>query len=247
MELGPGVVVEHPSDVRADEAAAIIAQALGRGDEWLQPDELRALLACYGVPMLEQRLAHSVAEAVAVSAEFGGPVALKAVAPTLVHKSDAGGLRLGLQNGEIETAAREMEARLNAQGYAPVHFLVQPMAMPGVEMLIGTVQDARFGPIVACGAGGTTVELLKDVAVRLAPLSRRDAQEMIHELRTLPLLEGYRGATPKDVDALIDVLLRVAQLAEDLTQIAEMDLNPLLLHERGATLVDARVRIERSA
>lgn len=241
----PIAKAERFGDVRGDEAAALIAGALARGDEWLQPDDVRALFDCYGIGMLEQRLATSVAAAHAAAVDFSRPVALKAVAPTLVHKSDAGGVRLNLRSDEVEAVGSQMEKQLNARGYAPVHFLVQPMAEPGVEMLIGTVQDERFGPIVACGAGGITVELLKDVAVRLAPLSRRDANEMIRELKTLPLLQGYRGAAPKDMDALIDVLLRVARLAEDMPRIAEMDLNPLLLHEQGATLVDARVRIQR--
>lgn len=243
----PPVKSERFADVRSDEAAGIVAGALARGGDWLQPEEVRSILGCYGVKMLDQRVAHSVDEAVAIARDFKKSVALKAVAPGLIHKTDVGGVRLNLQAGEVAPAAREMQNALEARGFKEVHFLVQAMAEPGVEMLIGTVQDERFGPIVACGAGGTTVELLKDVSVRLAPLSREDAREMIQELKTLPLLQGYRGSSPKDMDALTDVLLRVAQLAEDVAQIAEMDLNPVLIHEHGATLVDARVRIAAGA
>jgi acyl-CoA synthetase (NDP forming) len=117
------------------------------------------------------------------------------------------------------------------------------MAPPGIEMIVGVVHDRRFGPVVACGAGGILVELLKDVAVRLTPLSEEDAGEMVNELRTAPLLAGYRGAEPHDVAALRDIILRVATMVEDLPQITELDLNPVFVHVRGATIVDARVRV----
>jgi acetate---CoA ligase (ADP-forming) len=229
--------------VKSDEAASIIAGALGRGNEWLSSQEVKALLACYGVKMLEQVVAASAEAAATAAKQFGKPVALKAVASRLVHKSDVGAVRLGLNAQDVAAAAAEMRSQLSSQGHNDIQFLIQPMAESGVEMLIGTVNDERFGPIIACGAGGTTVELLKDVAVRLAPLSQRDAEEMLNELKTLPLINGYRGSIPKDRSALIDTLLRVAQLCEDMTSIAEMDINPLVLHEQGQSIVDARVRI----
>ena len=110
-------------------------------------------------------------------------------------------------------------------------------------MIVGVVHDRQFGPVVACGAGGVLVELIKDVSVRLAPLTRRDAEEMVRELKSFPLLTGYRGASPGDVGALVEAVLRVSQLVEDLPQIAELDLNPILVHEQGATVVDARMRV----
>jgi acetate---CoA ligase (ADP-forming) len=117
------------------------------------------------------------------------------------------------------------------------------MADSGAEMIVGVVHDPQFGPVVACGAGGIMVELMKDVSVRLTPLSREDAVAMIHELKTYPLLEGYRGSPPRDVAALEDVILRIGALVDDFPGIAELDLNPVLVHERGATIVDARIRI----
>ncbi|HEY0811142.1 MAG TPA: acetate--CoA ligase family protein, partial [Longimicrobiales bacterium] len=234
------------SDVDGDRGASIIAHALSRGNTWLDPEEVRALLQCYGIAMLEQRVTNSPSEAAAVAAEWRRPVALKAIAPSLLHKSDAGGVLLNLKSDDVQGAAQDMEQRLRAGGHSPVRFLIQPMAQPGAEMLIGMVQDPRFGPLVACGAGGVAVELLKDVAVRLAPLSLQDAQEMLQELKTFPLLHGYRGAPPKDTNALIDILLRVGQLAEDAVQVVEMDLNPVLVHESGASVVDARIRIALS-
>jgi acetyl coenzyme A synthetase (ADP forming)-like protein len=230
-------------DMRDDEAASIIAAALARGDSWLSGDDVRALLSCYGVPVIEQEVTSSASEAGAAARKFGGRVALKGVAPQLVHKTDVGAVRLNLEPDEVEAAALTMQANLQAAGYATEQFLVQLMAGSGVEMLIGMVQDERFGPVVACGAGGTTVELIKDVAVRLAPLSRDDAEAMIAELKTSPLLHGYRGSTPKDVDALVDVLLRISQLGEGNPRIAELDLNPVIVHEEGATIVDARIRL----
>jgi ATP-grasp domain len=117
------------------------------------------------------------------------------------------------------------------------------MAPAGVEMLVGVVNDSRFGPTIACGAGGTLVELLKDVSVRLTPLTRRDAESMLRELRSFPLLEGYRGTPPCDLGALEDLLLGIAALAEDHPDIAELDCNPLIVSASGALVVDARVRV----
>jgi acyl-CoA synthetase (NDP forming) len=117
------------------------------------------------------------------------------------------------------------------------------MAPPGVEMLVGVVDDPQFGPTIACGAGGTLVELLKDVSVRLSPLTRHDASSMLRELRSFPLLEGYRGTPRCDIDALEDVLLRIGALADDHPQIAELDCNPVMVSATGAVVVDARVRV----
>src|SRR3970282_1859477 len=127
-----------------------------------------------------------------------------------------------------------MAARLGALGHPPTGFVIQRMVPKGVEMLVGVVHDRQFGPVVACGAGGVLVELLRDVAVRLTPLTREDAGEMIRSLRTYPLLTGYRGGPVCDVRALEETLLRASAMADDLPQIAEGDLNPLLVHEAGA-------------
>jgi acyl-CoA synthetase (NDP forming) len=136
-----------------------------------------------------------------------------------------------------------MSERLAAEGHAPSEFVVQKMAQRGVEMLVGVVHDPQFGPVVACGAGGVQVELLKDVSVRLSPLSNEDAAEMVRELKTYPLLTGFRGSAPVDIGALEDGLLRVSAMVEDLPQIAELDCNPFVVHETGATILDARIRV----
>jgi acetyl coenzyme A synthetase (ADP forming)-like protein len=231
-------------DARRDEAAALIAAALGRGGGWLAPEEVAELLGCYGLTPVEQRLAPTPEAAGEWAAAFGQPAALKAVAPGLLHKTDAGAVRLNLSGAdEVAAAAREMATRLQAVGQRPEAFLVQRMAPPGVEMIVGITQDPQFGPVVVCGAGGVTAEVLRDVSARLSPLTARDAVEMVRELRTYPLLTGFRGAPPADVEALEDVVLRLSALAEDLPQVAELDCNPVLVLEHGAAIVDARVRV----
>jgi acyl-CoA synthetase (NDP forming) len=230
--------------IRRAEAAAILAKALERGATWLEPDEIAALCGCYGLPLVEQRLVATPAEAAHAAAELGLTVALKAVSPGLVHKTELGAVQLNLeQPREVQGAAERMAAALARNGLDPPRFLVQRMAPPGVELLLGLVHDRDFGPLLACGAGGTTAELQADVAVRLTPLAGRDASEMLRELRSYPLLSGYRGQPPLDVPAVEETLLRLSSLADDLPQIAELDFNPLIVHERGASIADARVRV----
>ena len=231
-------------DIRIDEAAAIVAAALARGEGWLTPDEVAKLCSCYGVPLIEQRIVPNAEEAGEAAELFGGEVALKAVAPDVIHKTEMGAVRLRLHGAAaVREAAREMSEMLSSRGHAPSGFLVQRMAPRGVEMLVGVVHDPQFGPVVACGAGGVQVELLRDVSVRLTPLSKEDAAEMIRELKTYPLLTGFRGSAPGDIAALEDGLLRVSAMVEDIPQIAELDCNPFVVHQEGATVLDARIRV----
>jgi acyl-CoA synthetase (NDP forming) len=239
----PPLPAAHFDDVRRDKAAALIASALGRGAGWLQPEEVVKLLSCYGVPTLEQRVAATPEEAARQAADLGDEVALKGLVPGLIHKTEAGAIRLGLKPKEVLSACREIAEQLRSAGQAPAGILVQRMAPAGLEMIVGVVHDRQFGPVVACGAGGVLVELMKDVSVRLTPLSERDAQDMIAELKTYPLLNGYRGGQACDVPALVEAILRVGALVEDLPQITELDLNPVLVHARGVGVVDARVRV----
>jgi acetyl coenzyme A synthetase (ADP forming)-like protein len=239
----------RPPDAAVDEARAIIASALGRAGDgaWLSPEEIARLFGCYGIPLLEWRLASTPREAAGVAAALGCQVALKAFGDPLIHKSDAGAVVLALRGRRaVSRAARAMTARLESAGLRPEGFLVQPMAAGGVEMIVGVVHDRLFGPLVACGSGGTAVELLRNVRVGLAPLTQSDADGMIRELVTYPLLRGYRGSPAADVGALRDLLLRVGALAEDLPEVSELDLNPVLAAPDGASVVDARVRIETS-
>ena len=236
---------EPPAGVDDEAAGAIVAGALAKGPGWMPPEGVAAVLRAFGVEMVESAITPDAAGAAAAAARIGFPVALKAIAPGLVHKTEHQAVALGLESREeVESAASTMAARLGAEGLPPAAFLVQRMAPPGVEVLVGVVQDPTFGPVLACGAGGVSAELLKDVAVRLTPIGRRDAAEMIRSLKTFPLLDGYRGAPKTDVAALEDLVHRAGALAEALPAIAEMDLNPVVVSSEGAFVVDARIRLE---
>jgi acyl-CoA synthetase (NDP forming) len=240
---------EEPSwrvpDARQDEARAAIAKALGRGEGWLRPDDVEDLLDCYGIRLVESRTATTPAEAAGAAADLGGPVAVKAFGAGLLHKSEAGAVALSLPDPDaVRAAAAAMAERLDGAGQAPEGFLVQRMADGGVEMIVGVVQDPQFGPVIACGAGGTAVELLRDVSIRLTPLTETQADRMIRGLATFPLLDGYRGRPRADVAALRDLVLRLGALAEDLPEVAEVDLNPVIVGPPGVSVVDARIRIE---
>jgi acetate---CoA ligase (ADP-forming) len=233
------------ADVQPDAAGLLIASALRRGGGWLEPEEVRQLLALYGVPVVEQRVVRTPEEAAWAATELDGEVVVKAIAPGLLHKSDAGAVRLHLVGYEATLAAAHAMANAveRSVGVPVSGFLVQRMAAPGVEMLVGMVNDPQFGPTVACGAGGALVEIMNDVAIRLNPLTRSEAHAMLRDLRSFRLLQGYRGSRAGDVDALEEVLLRVSALAENHPRIAEMDCNPVIVSATGAVVVDARIRV----
>jgi acyl-CoA synthetase (NDP forming) len=170
---------------------------------------------------------------------------LKAGAPTIVHKTDAGAVMLGLEHERdvrhaYEAIARELGDQMGGA-------VVQPMVGRGVETIVGVTHDPSFGPLVLFGMGGTTAELLGDRTLRILPLTDEDAHEVVRSLRGSPLLFGYRGRPPVDVAALEDVLLRVGRLAEDVPEVAEMDLNPVIVSEAGAVAVDVKVRVAPGA
>jgi acetate---CoA ligase (ADP-forming) len=229
----------------ANRAAAVIAASLGHGGGWMSSASVSALLACYGLVPAESIVAADPHDAGEAAKKLGGKVALKALAPGIIRKSDAGAVRLDLEGArEVEQAAREIGKHLEAVGQKAQAFIVQRMAPPGVEMLVGVVQDRHFGPVVAVGAAGRALELFKDAQIRLTPLGRTDAATMIRSLTTYPLLDGYRGATPVSVAALEDVLVRVGALVEAHSEVADVDFNPVIVHPTGAVIVDARIRLE---
>jgi acetyl coenzyme A synthetase (ADP forming)-like protein len=245
----PVETVEDLPGIDRDAAGLLLAEAVARGGGWLSADEVRQLLTLYGVPVVEQRVVATAGQAARAAAEMNADVALKIVAPGVIHKSDVGGVRLNLKGASaVKRAARGMAADvLRATGQPASGFVLQRMAPAGVELLVGVVNDPHFGPTVACSPGGTLVELLKDVSVRLTPLSRGDAERMLRDLRSFPVLQGYRGSPPCDIAALEDILLRISALAEDHPRIAEADCNPVIVTATGAVVVDARVRVEEIA
>jgi acyl-CoA synthetase (NDP forming) len=232
-------------DVRPGAAASMLAAAVADGGRWLTDGEVATLLGSWGLPLVDQRRARGPAAAGRAAAELGGPVVLKAAADGLVHKTEAGAVELGLEgDAAVRRAAERMSRRLRRAGLRPREYLVQRQAEPGVEMLAGITSDPQLGPLVACGAGGTAVELIGDVAVRLAPLTDLEASRMVRSLTTFPLLDGYRGGPKADVPAFEELLLRLGALADAHPEVIELDLNPVIVGERGAVAVDARVRVE---
>ena len=239
---------EEPADfedVRAEEAAGLIAEALESGNEWMGLEQTARLLDCYRIAIPPWRVAADPEEAGRAADELGGRVALKAQGPGLLHKTETGAVRIRLSGGaEVSRAAEEMDEAIAGTGARRESFVVQAMVEGGVELLVGVVGDPTFGPVLACGAGGTQAELLKDVAVRICPIASDEAQRMLRSLATFPLLTGFRGSPEVDLEAVHDLLLRVSAMVETHHEIAELDLNPVLAGPEGALAVDFRVRVK---
>jgi acyl-CoA synthetase (NDP forming) len=231
----------HGFDARRahDVIDAFLARSPDGG--WLAAEEINEVFAAIGVPTLAAAAVADATEAANAAARMGFPVALKAAGPEVVHKSDLGGVRLGLTSGdEVADAYRSMANRIGGKMTGAT---VQQMAAPGVETIVGVVHHALFGALLMFGMGGIATELLGDRSFRILPVTDLDASELVRSLRASPLLFGYRGSTPVAVDALTDILERVARLAGDIPALAELDINPLIVSPTGAVAVDARARI----
>ncbi|HVX19536.1 MAG TPA: GNAT family N-acetyltransferase [Acidimicrobiales bacterium] len=239
-------VPRHVADRQPDSDGVSVATTSARlfdrsGPGWLAPVDCAALLAAGGVEYDLGEVVTSGAEAHEAAARLAVPVAVKAIAPGLLHKTDAGGVVLGAET-PLE-AARGYQQLVERLGPTMEAALVQPMAGPGEEVIIGAVRDPAFGVLVLFGAGGTRTELLADQAFRLAPLSADDAADMIAATRVHQVLAGWRGAAPLDVPQLRDLLVQVGQLVVDAPEIAELDLNPVLVGQHRLWVVDARIRL----
>jgi acyl-CoA synthetase (NDP forming) len=231
----PGLRVEAAREL----LASFLAGAPDGG--WLPPDLAEQLLSRYQIPLAAAVWADDAGQALAAAARLGGPVALKADVPGVVHKTEAGAVKLDLRTPEdVASAYRELTVTL---GPRLRRVLVQAMITGGVEVLVGVVQEPVFGPLVVFGLGGVATDVLGDRAARLTPLTRSDADELIREVRAAPLLLGHRGSPPADTAALADVLLRVSRLADDLPEVAELDLNPVVASPDGVRAVDIRIRV----
>ena len=227
----------------------IIEQARTAGRTLLTEIEAKELLKTAGIKVVETKLAVSREQAVEISQQLGFPVALKIASADVSHKTDAGGVKLGLKTAAQVGKAYDdiMKAITKAFPAAKIEGVsVQPMAKPGVEVIIGMSKDAQFGPVLMFGLGGIFVEILKDVSFRIVPLQKRDAVEMVREIKGFPLLQGYRGSEPVDIGNLENILLKVSEFVEKTPEIKELDLNPIFAYKDGAVAVDARVILEKT-
>ncbi len=247
-KAAPAGAVASFTNVRVREARELCREvARCRGESWMTPEELHQLLHAADLKSAPGVVAHSADEAAALARVFGYPVVAKLVSPQAVHKTEVGGVRLHLAN---ELAVRTAYAQLSSTATGALNgslegILIQPMVTGAIETLIGLTQDPMFGPLVAFGLGGTQVELFRDVAFRIAPLTDRDADDMVRSVRGFPLLQGYRNTPPADLGALRDVLLKVAYLGAQIPELAELEFNPVMaLREgHGCQIVDVRARV----
>ncbi len=234
-----GLVLNNRTDGRR--------QAMVKSQNLLTEVESKELLSKAGIPVVEAKLARSKREATAISREMGFPVVLKISSPDVVHKSDSGGVRLGLANAtqvgkaysEIISSVRKAYPEAQIEGVS-----VQPMAPTGVEVIVGMSKDPQFGPVLMFGLGGILVEVLKDVSFRIVPVTERDAREMIKEIKGYPVLQGYRGQKPVNIPALENLIVKVSQFVEKNPQIKELDLNPVFAYPDEVVAVDARIILE---
>lgn len=225
---------------------SVLTQARSEGRTLLNEVEAKQLLGDAGVPVVTTILVTTQAQAKAQADKLGYPVVLKIVSPDIVHKSDIGGVKVGLQNGKAVRAAFK-EIVTNAKSAVPgakiTGVAVQKMATDGTEVIVGMTTDPQFGPVMMFGLGGIMVEVLKDVSFRIVPLTRRDAMQMIDEIKGRKVLEGVRGKPPVDKEALCNALLKVADFVGNHPEVQELDLNPMIAYADGVLAVDARIVI----
>jgi acyl-CoA synthetase (NDP forming) len=229
-------------------ATGIIDRAKNESRTVLTEVEAKDLLKQAGINVVETKLATSREEAMNFTKKLGFPIVLKITSPDVIHKTDAGGVKLNLKTAKqvgdaydsIIKSVKEKYPNANIHGVS-----VQNMARAGVEVIIGISKDAQFGPVLMFGLGGIMVEILKDVSFRIVPLTERDAKEMIREIKGYPLLEGYRGQEKVDVSNLEEMILKVSRFVEKNPAVKELDLNPVFAYADGAVAVDARIILEK--
>ena len=232
-----------PFDVDDERVAALLAET---ADGYLPEESALRVLELYGIPTVVGRQVRTAPEAIAAAAELGYPVVIKALAPSLIHKSDVGAVRIDVRNAdELATAVREIQASVEAAGHRVEGFLMQQLVRGGHEVIFGVSTDPRFGPLLMFGLGGKYVEVFRDVRFGVPPLTPIEAAEMVRGIRGLPLLEGVRGEEGADLGLLEEILLRLSQLVQRHPSIQELDINPFLAApgQAGAKAVDARIRV----
>jgi acyl-CoA synthetase (NDP forming) len=230
--------------------AEILGKARQEKRTLLTEIESKELLKAAKIPVVETKLATSKTEAMELAKKMGFPVVMKIVSPDVVHKSDAGGVKLNIQNA-TQAGKAYSEILASIKKHYPkakiVGITVQKMAKQGIEVIIVMTKDAQFGPVIMFGLGGILVEVLKDVSFRIVPMTKRDAAEMITEIKGFPILKGYRGQDPADVPYLEELIVKVSDFVDKNPEIKELDLNPVFAYKSGALAVDARIILERAS
>jgi acyl-CoA synthetase (NDP forming) len=229
------------------EIPRIFSQAAKEGRKSLLETEAKTLCMEYDIPVTRFKLAKDEEEAAKYATAIGFPIVLKIVSPDIVHKSDVGGVIVGIENlRHVRTGYRQIVK--NVKKHNPdakiVGILVQEMAPSGTEVIVGSIKDPQFGPAIMFGLGGVFVEVLKDVTFRIAPITEDEAAEMISEVKAYPLLKGYRNTPPADLKAITKILVNTSRLVTEHPEIKELDLNPIMVYEKGAKAVDARIILE---
>jgi acetyl-CoA synthetase (ADP-forming) len=233
--------------MRDEAISKLFEDARAEGRDFLFEHEAKSLCSIYELPITAFSVSKTEDEAVEAAKEIGFPVVLKIVSPQILHKSDAGGVLIDIKDEEGVRSGYEKileNIAANVPGAKVFGILVQEMAPTSTEVIIGSTKDPTFGPTIMFGLGGIFVEVLKDVSFRLSPLSRRDAEEMIREIRSYKILEGARGMPKVDQEALVDILMKTSRMLSECPEIKELDLNPVLVYKQGAKIVDARVILE---
>ena len=230
-----------------DEAIKIFEEARSEGRDFLFEHEAKRLCSLYGLPVTTFTVSKTEDEAVDAAKEIGFPVVLKIVSPQVLHKSDAGGVLINIEDEDgVRAGYRKILENIKAKvpGAVIAGILVQEMAPSSTEIIVGSTKNPTFGPTIMFGLGGIFVEILKDVSFRLAPITKTDAEEMIREIRSYKILEGARGMPKADQEAIVDILLKTSKMLMECPEIKELDMNPVLVYEKGAKIVDARVILE---
>ena len=225
----------------------ILRKVIEEGRKHLLETEAKTVCVEYGIPVTKFKVSKNEAEAVKFAEEIGYPAVLKIVSPDIIHKSDVGGVIVGLKNAqEVRNAYKQIlkNVKKHKADAKIVGILVQEMAPPSTEVIVGAIKDPQFGPALMFGLGGIFVEVLKDVTFRVAPITVDEAREMITEVKAYPLLKGYRNQPPADIEAIVQILLNTSRLVMEHQEIKELDLNPIMVYEKGAKTVDARIILE---
>jgi acyl-CoA synthetase (NDP forming) len=230
-------------------ATKIFEDARTEGRNFLLEPEAKTVCREYEIPVTKFKVANTAEEAMKFSEEIGYPTVLKIISSDVLHKFDVGGVILNINSREdarkaynkiVENVKKHKpDAKING-------ILVQEMAPDSTEVIVGSIKDPQFGPTLMFGLGGTFVEIMKDVSFRIAPINKEDARQMISEVKAYPILRGYRGQPPLDIDTIAKILLNTSRLVMDHQEIKELDLNPVMVYEKGAKTVDARIILEQN-